>query len=159
MPGCTVAGSGALSTAVPVGSGYRLRPYLATASDHAGIQTTYGAAFVTAPWPDDWDRFDEFDPRGVRVVEYEDGIVGFAISFRRRGFGYVSVVAVDPEHQRNGLASALVGECGAWFDMQGIDELRIDAFEDSPAAVACYLALGFEIVERIADPESTNDGG
>ncbi|MDJ0961698.1 MAG: GNAT family N-acetyltransferase [Acidimicrobiia bacterium] len=132
---------------------YHVRLY-APASDRGSIPVTFGAAFGEAPWPHDWDHFDEFDPNGVYVVERGTMIVGFAISFRRQECGYVSVVAVIPGHRRKGLATALICACASRFSSQQLREIRIDAFEDSPAAVECYRALGFEIIERIPDPES-----
>ena len=141
-----------------IASGYRLRGSNGTSQDHDAIHSTYGTAFDTDPWPDDWDRFTEFDPEGVFVVEFADSIIGFSISFHRSGYGYVSVVAVEPDHQRKGVASALIAACGARFTQHGLGEIRIDAFEDSRAAVQCYLGLGFEIIERIEDPESSGPG-
>ncbi len=78
---------------------------------------------------------------------------GFALSFRRTGFGYISVVGVVPEYRRLGIASALVGSAVDYLGSLGLDLVRIDAWEDAPAAVAAYRSLGFEIYERRLETE------
>ncbi len=74
-------------------------------------------------------------------------VVGFAISFPRTDFGYVSVVAVTPAFRRRGLASALVATAIRYLQIRGLEVVRIDAWEDSPPAVLCYESLGFEVYE------------
>ena len=91
-------GSLTLIGAVPEGyliAGYR------PASHHQIIPEVFGAAFDRKPWSSDWHSFDEFDPEGAFVaLEAQAGsVVGFALCFQRREFGYISVVAVDPKHQ------------------------------------------------------------
>ncbi|MDF1595396.1 MAG: GNAT family N-acetyltransferase [Acidimicrobiia bacterium] len=133
----------------PPPHGFRIDRY-ERSSHHAAIPNLYAAAFGKDPWPDDWDVFDEFDPHGV-MVAVEDATcsaVGFAISFKRSDFGYVSVVAVAPAYRRRGLASALVGSAAAYLRSLGLRLVRIDAWEDSPPAVLTYERLGFLIYDR-----------
>jgi ribosomal protein S18 acetylase RimI-like enzyme len=117
---------------------------------HEAIRLLYGRAFQDDPWPADWERFDEFDPTGVFVAIAPD-LIGFAICFRRRDFGYISVVAVDPSWRRIGVASALVRACADRLNALNLGLLRIDAYEDSPAAVETYRSLGFEVYERMVE--------
>ena len=108
-------------------------------------------------WEDDWQEFPEFDPSGVVVAEQlaTSQPVGFAISFQRDPGWYVSVVAVVPAHRRRGLARALVTQCSEIASAQSIQVIRIDAYEDSPPAVACYRELGFRTyaVEQVRSDE------
>lgn len=69
------------------------------------------------------------------------------MSFRREDFGYVSVVAVQPDFQRRGIARALVGRAARHLRSLGLELVRIDAFGDSPPAVAAYWSLGFRIYD------------
>jgi ribosomal protein S18 acetylase RimI-like enzyme len=113
--------------------------------DHAAIPRLFSVAFDRPQWPDDWDRFDEFDPAGVFLATGAEGSVGFAICFRRGDAGYISVVAVDPAWRRRGIASALVRRAARYLRDLGLDTVRIDAWGDSPDAVATYLSLGFTV--------------
>jgi len=127
-------------------------------ADHGRIPEVYGSAFGHAPWPDDWDRFDEFDEGGVFVAEAGGDLVGFAICFRRAFHGYISVVAVIPEFRRRGVASALVGRAVAYLRSVGVSTVRVDAYADAPAAVAAYRSLGFRVYETVRDAEADPRG-
>jgi ribosomal-protein-alanine N-acetyltransferase len=114
----------------------------------------YAAAFDADPWPDDWDAFEEYDPEGVFIAEEHGEAIGFAICFRRGDHGYISVVAVVPEARRRGVASALVTRAGCYLSSLGMDRVRIDAYEDSPAAVATYRNLGFDVYAAVEDEDA-----
>lgn len=123
-----------------------LRPYRPR-HDHRAIRFAYGAAFGDDPWPADWTEFSEFRPDGVFVAHAAAELVGFAISFPRGDHGYISVVAVCPGHRRRGIATSLVGAAAAFLRTKDLHTLRIDAFGDSPPAVATYWSMGFRIYE------------
>ena len=140
-------------------SGIHIRSY-SPERDHAGIPALYGAAFEDDPWPPTWDAFDEFDPDGAFVAETDDGdLAGFVIAFPRHDHGYISVVAVQPDHRRQGIATSLVCRAAEYLEEQGVATIRIDAFGDSPPAVATYHRLGFRVYdlqEDTADEEPTH---
>ena len=129
--------------------GYRIDPYRPD-RHHPVIPATYGEAFGAEPWSSDWHAFEEFNPEGAFLaVEVASGAgVGFVLCFQRNEYGYISVVAVDPAHQRIGLASALVSTAVDYLGSLGLEAVRIDAWEDSPPGVACYEGLGFTVFER-----------
>lgn len=116
---------------------------------HTLVPGLYAESFGEAPWPADWDRFDEFDPRGVflAVDDATGEPAGFAICFRRRDFGYISVVGVRPAYRRRGIASALVRTAVAYLHSLGLDTVRVDAYEKSTPAVWTYERLGFRTVD------------
>jgi ribosomal protein S18 acetylase RimI-like enzyme len=127
--------------------------------DHTRIPGIFAAGFGRDPWPSDWDGFDQFDPDGVFVADAADGTgVGFAICFRRDNTGYISVVTVIPECRRRGIASALVATAVRYLASLGLEQVRIDAYADAPAAVATYRSLGFEVYETILDTEADPPG-
>ena len=88
--------------------GYRIDSYH-PASHHSVIPAIYGEAFGEEPWSSDWHAFEEFNPEGAFLaVEATSGAgVGFVLCFQRNAYGYISVVAVNPAHQRIGLARHL----------------------------------------------------
>ncbi|MEW6217217.1 MAG: GNAT family N-acetyltransferase [Candidatus Bipolaricaulota bacterium] len=119
------------------------------------MRSLYGAAFGDAPWPEDWDRFERFDPHGVFVARNADTdhAVGFCVSFCRDAFGYISVVAVLPECRRAGVASALVHAACAYLRGLGLAAVKVDAFTDSLPAVHLYEHMGFTVESTFPDPE------
>jgi len=132
--------------------GIVVRPY-EREHDHHRIPLVFGAAFDRDPWPDDWDRFPEFDPDGVFVAEAGEAgeAAGYAICFRRRDFGYISVVAVTPGRQRRGIASALVRRAAEYLRALGLGTVRIDAYGDSTPAVATYRSLEFTVYDVLLE--------
>lgn len=54
--------------------------------------------------------------------------------------GHVSNVSTDPEHRRQGLASACVAAAVAWFDAQGIARSQLHASDEGRAI---YERLGY----------------
>ena len=130
----------------------QIRPYHPV-RHHRGIREVYGRAFGEDPWPDEWDRFEEFDSNGAFVAEDSKTgeAVGYVLSFRRRNHGYISVVAVVPELQRRGVGGTLVQTAVRYLRELGLETVRIDAFTDADAAVGLYLKVGFEIERTFAD--------
>ena len=127
-------------------AGLRIVPYEA-ARHYDSIPALYAAAFGDPPWPADWDHFDEFDPRGV-FLGYDPaapGPVGFAISFQRQDFGYISVVAVLPAYRRRGLATALIGTAVQYLGSLALKTVHIDVLETNRPAVLAYEKLGFQV--------------
>jgi len=142
----------------PGPAGAAVRGYAAE-RDHTRIPLVYAAAFGEPPWPDDWDRFAAFDPRGVFVAEERAGgeAVGFVTSFGRGDFGYVGVLAVVPGWRRRGVARALLRTAVVYLRSLGPDAVEVDAFVDARPAVALYRACGFEVIRTYADPEAEPD--
>jgi ribosomal protein S18 acetylase RimI-like enzyme len=139
--------------------GVAIRPYTA-GRDHHRVPAVFAAAFGALPWPDDWDRFPEFDPCGVFVAEAlaTDEAIGFVTCFRRTGFGYVSVLAVVPGWRRRGVARALLGAAVGYLRSLGLVEVEVDAFTDADPAVSLYRDFGFEVLRTYEDPQAGTDG-
>jgi ribosomal protein S18 acetylase RimI-like enzyme len=116
---------------------------------HDPIPILYGEAFGEAPWTEDWDKFDEFDPEGVflAIATQTQRAIAFIISFQRQDFGYISVVAVAPAHRRQGVATALIQRVAEHWRSKGLTSLRIDVYADNLAAVRAYETLGFRVYE------------
>jgi ribosomal-protein-alanine N-acetyltransferase len=110
------------------------------------VRHVFGQALKDEPWPQDWDSFEEFDPKGVFVAQHHptDELVGYVISFKRRDMGYISVVAVIPAFRRQGIASALIRAAIGYLHSLHLSTVKIDAFADSIPAVETYKSLGFE---------------
>ena len=129
-----------------------IRSYSAK-DDHEVIPSIYERSFGEPPWPKDWEKFDEFDAKGMFVADdvQRRQPVGYVISFKRWDHGYVSVLAVLPEYRRRGIGSALVKTAIGYLRGQGLEAIRVDAPTDSPAAVGVYRKVGFSIEETFED--------
>ena len=143
----------------PVPDGVVIRRY-APERDHARIPALFAAAFGAPPWPDDWDAFGEFDPRGVFLAEAlaTGEAIGFVTCFRRAGFGYVSVLGVVPGWRRRGVAGALLRSAVGHLRSLGLTAVEVDAFTDAGPAVGLYRDFGFEVLRTYEDPEARSDG-
>jgi GNAT superfamily N-acetyltransferase len=89
--------------------GIEVIPYQAD-RHHAQIPILYGEAFGEAPWDNNWQQFDEFDPQGIFLAITSQGqvAIAFIISFQRQDYGYISVVGVTPAYRRQGIATVLI---------------------------------------------------
>ena len=136
----------------PPVEGIAIRPYSEQRHREA-IRSVYARSFGEAPWPSDWDGFEEFDPGGVFVAEETTGQapVGYVISFRRRGHGYISVLAVVPERRRRGIGFALARTAIRYLRGLGIRSIMVDAPADSTPAVNLYHKLGFRVDRTFED--------
>ncbi|HEX2062867.1 MAG TPA: GNAT family N-acetyltransferase [Acidimicrobiales bacterium] len=79
-----------------------------------------------------------------RVVRSGEGVVaGYAITGRAGRRGYLQRLAVDPDHQRQGLGRALVADGLRWLVRWRADRAVVNTPVGNDAAVALYEGLGF----------------
>ena len=124
-------------------------------SHHEVIRSVYGRSFAEPSWPSDWDKFDEFDAKGVFIAEdiRTPEVIGFILSFRRFDYRYISVVAVAPEYHQQGVGSALVKTAIRYLHGLNLQTIRIDAFVDATPAVNLYRKVGFQVEAIFEDKE------
>ena len=130
-------------------AGMAVIPY--DAAQHRGlVPQLYAASFGEPAWPDDWDAIPEFDPAGVFLAQAQPGgeYAGFVVSFRRRNFGYISVVGVLPQWRRRGIAGCLIAAAGKYLLAHGAKYLQIDVDVVNEAGRLAYEKLGFKVIER-----------
>ncbi len=122
---------------------------------HDAVRSVYAGAFDDAPWPEGWDRFARFDPQGgfVAAGAVPGRALGFCASFSGDTSGYISVVAVLPEHRPAEVASARVSAACTYLRGLGLAEVKVDAFTDSPPVVRLYERMGFTIESTFPDTE------
>lgn len=126
---------------------------------HDQIPQIYAEAFDDAPWPDNWDDIEEFDPNGMFLAT--DGnrskLAGFVICFKRRHFGYISVVAVRPGFRRKGIATALILEAIRYLHSLGLSKIQIRVDVTNTPAIQVYKKLGFEIMSESDEGGTSSD--
>jgi len=103
-----------------------------------------------------FDAFWRFDRSGLeearratptsrfRVMAVDHEVVGYAVTGRAGPVSYLQRLAVDPAHQRQGLARVLVLDALGWARRSGSTTMLVNTQEANAAALALYRALGFE---------------
>ena len=74
-------------------------------------------------------------------------VVGYAVTGRAGPVSYLQRLAVDPDHQRRGLARALVRDGLRWARRRGALSMLVNTQEHNGGALALYESLGF-VLER-----------
>jgi ribosomal protein S18 acetylase RimI-like enzyme len=87
----------------------------------------------------DWRLFIAHG-RTIGLFDADEGLVATAAALRYdNGFGYISMVIVEPAWRRRGLARRLMGECIDALRAQG----RASLLDATPAGALVYRGLGF----------------
>ncbi|WP_251328162.1 GNAT family N-acetyltransferase [Haloplanus pelagicus] len=72
--------------------------------------------------------------------------VGYLLAVHGDGTTYVAELVVDPEHRREGVATALLSACAA-----EADRLTVTVAPDNEPARSLYRRCGFEKTRRLPD--------
>lgn len=130
-------------------AGYRLMPFSAEHANaaHALLVEAYraGGGSVTAALDEWWHAVstdEEFDPAlCFLVVAADDTPAAFALCWTS---SFIKDLAVAPDHQRRGVATALLSTIFAALAERGCREVRLKVQSDNPSrAQDLYARLGF----------------
>ncbi|GAB3324574.1 GNAT family N-acetyltransferase [Haloplanus salinarum] len=90
---------------------------------------------------------DAYSPATVLVATADDGRpVGYLLAVPGDGTTYVAELVVDPDHRREGIATALLSACAARSE-----RLTVTVAPDDEAARSLYRRCGFEEARRLPD--------
>jgi ribosomal protein S18 acetylase RimI-like enzyme len=104
---------------------------------------------------DDWRLFITHG-RTVGLFDVDEGLVATAAALPYdNGFGYISMVIVEPTWRRRGLARRLMGECIDALRAQG----RASLLDATPAGALVYRGLGFVELATMERWEGEGGGG
>jgi mycothiol synthase len=148
----------------PVPDGLRLRP-VDVERDAVPLHALDAASFASAPdyKPESLELFREehleahgFDAGLSLVAEQESRIVGFLVTSRivEEAAGFVALLAVAPDCQRQGIGSALLQTAFAGYAAAGLGQAQLMVAADNPRAIRIYERAGmtfqlqFDIYER-----------
>lgn len=73
-----------------------------------------------------------------------DALTAYAITGRDARLGFLQRLAVHPDHQRHGLATALVHDSLRWLARWRVQRVLVNTPVDNDAALALYERTGFE---------------
>ena len=82
------------------------------------------------------------------VAEVDGAVVGHAVASLVADVAELQRIAVDPDHRRHGLASALLGGVLDEAKARGAERLLLEVREDNDAAIAFYARRGFAEIDR-----------
>ena len=112
--------------------------------DLSAIEAIEQKAYPT-PWSRSMFASELVKPTSICLGAFEgDELVGYTINSRYVDAWHVMNVAVDPERQRRGIASALISRL---FELTTGDERRgytLEVRVSNEAAIRLYTGLGFE---------------
>jgi len=113
-------------------------------SDLSAIETIEQKAYPT-PWSRSMFASELAKPTSICLGAFEGrDLVGYVINSRYVDAWHVMNVAVDPDHQRRGIATALLERL---FEVTRDDERRgytLEVRVSNEDAIALYEKLGFE---------------
>lgn len=118
---------------------------------------------ITALWesvfPDDGARNrapaaipqkEGFQPGLIFVAVCDGRVVGTCMAGYDGHRGWLNAVAVHPDHQRQGIATALVNHAVDALKALGCPKVNLQVRAGNGAVVAFYEALGFEVEPRVS---------
>jgi mycothiol synthase len=118
------------------------------------------AAFADNPdyQPETFEQFrdehlrgDGIDASAMLVAVDRDRIVGYLLGMRRRAgtVGYVSLLGVDPEARRRGIARLLLSSAFGIWRGAGIARAELTVASDNPAATRLYEDVGMRVAFKL----------
>ncbi len=120
----------------------RIRPL--ELSDLSAIEAIERRAYPT-PWSRSMFASELAKPTSICLGAFEgEDLVGYVINSRYVDAWHVMNVAVDPDHQRRGVATALLQRL---FELTADDERRgytLEVRVSNEGAIRLYQALGFD---------------
>lgn len=94
--------------------------------------------------------FSGIDPQLARVAEVNGRVVGFMIGeirsweFRQPPTGWITALAVDPNHRRQGFARRLLAEMLDYFREKGIENVCTMVEWSDGDVLSFFTAMGFD---------------
>lgn len=102
-------------------------------------------------------RIAELYPDGFIVAENGDEVVGFVMGVVSvPAVARVLILAVDEDHQRQGIGGALLEEFTRRFSRGGVDRIRLEVRQSNDDAIRFYERHGFQVEGTI--PAHYRDG-
>jgi len=110
------------------------------------IPQVYGRAFNEEPWDSNWDAFEQFDPKAVRIAfdNKNDHFIGLVIAYERDNIAYISVLGVEKVYRKQGIGKQLIKNTLDYFVAKRLTEAMLDVEIENEPVVKMYRKLGFE---------------
>jgi len=148
---------------IQIPNGYKLLPLLESedeelyACHYAAFTTSKAREFYSLSEDERRQNFDKLYDRTLPineaasfVLKKNDAIVGLVLIISRENEEYISVVAVNPDFRRMGLAKTMLAKSMREIKNQGIDTISIGVDTVNTPAVNLYKPFGFEVKSRLS---------
>jgi N-acetylglutamate synthase len=122
------------------------------------MRRTPGVSFRDADSRNSTHRYLDRNPGLSFVAEIDDQSVGCVMCGHDGRRGYLQHLVVLPEHQRKGIANALVENCLAALDVLGIVKSHIDVIKTNVAAHDYWQRQGWKLRTDIDRYSFVRDG-
>lgn len=129
----------------------QIRPF--RTSDQDAIIALWLATGLTRPWNDparDIARKLRVQPELFLIGELDGTIVASIMAGYDGHRGWVNYLAVAPEHQRRGYASALMTQAETDLRALGCPKLNLQVRAENTAAMGFYRRLGYLEEQRVS---------
>ncbi len=90
------------------------------------------------------------NPEWFLVGELEGEIVGTCMAGYEGHRGWINYLAVDPDHQRQGLARELMQHAEALLSAVGCPKINLQVRSANTAVIAFYESIGFAIDDVVS---------
>ena len=130
---------------------HQLRPLRSSRALAAAARIDHAA--FEAPWHLDengiTEALDATPHSRIRLaVNANDDPAGYLITGRNGAVGFIQRLAVDPEHEGQGVASSLMCDGLAWLARRGVREVLVNTHFDNTRALRLYARFGFVLVDE-----------
>jgi ribosomal protein S18 acetylase RimI-like enzyme len=127
------------------------RPY--RPGDREALVTLWSRCGLTRPWNDpyrDIDRKLSADADNLLVLEDDDRLVGSVMVGYDGHRGWINYLAVDPDHQRQGLGRVLMTEAERRLEHLGCPKVNLQVRSSNQAAVEFYRRIGYVVDDVVS---------
>jgi ribosomal protein S18 acetylase RimI-like enzyme len=122
----------------------QIRPF--QPQDEEAVVSLWRRCDLVRPWNDphkDIRRKLEVSPDLFLVGVLDDQIVACVMAGYEGHRGWLNYLAVDPEHQRQGLARAIVTEAEHLLREAGCPKINLQIRTSNQDVIECYRRLGY----------------
>lgn len=109
------------------------------------MKSTPGVSFRDTDSREATARYLERNPDLSFVAEKDARVIGCIMSGHDGRRGYLQHLVVLPEHRRQGIANALVGNCLAQLERLGIRKSHIDVFRSNESGQDYWQSQGWRL--------------
>jgi len=128
-----------------------VRPY--HPGDREALVGLWSVCDLIRPWNDpnrDIDRKLAWDPENLLVIDHDGRVVGSVMVGYEGHRGWVNYLAVDPEHQHQGLGRLLMQRAEELLCGLGCAKLNLQVRGSNEEAIGFYRRLGYRVDESVS---------
>src|SRR4051812_1586277 len=121
-----------------------IRPF--QLADEDAVVALWQRCDITRPWNDphkDIQRKLTVQPEMFLVAVVEGAVIGTVMAGYDGHRGWINYLAVDPEHRRRGIATALLNEAERMLRKLGCPKINLQVRFTNHAALDFYRRVGF----------------